>query len=111
MTIVFSRYRLLDYGDSVLFRISLAFLELLEPRLFIRDRDELVSVLQGTNKGVLRVWRRELDGTSDDTSPPTDMIYAQYRMNEESIFDRLHAQDTWWKDMTLQRLLDRELNR
>ena len=76
MTIVFSRYRLLDDGDSVLFRISLAFLELLEPRLFIRERDELVSVLQGTNKGVLRVWRRELDGTSDDTSPPTDMIYA-----------------------------------
>ena len=64
---MFSRYRLLDDGDSVLFRISLAFLELLEPRLFIRERDELVSVLQGTNKGVLRVWRRELDGTSDDT--------------------------------------------
>lgn len=103
--------RLLDDGDSVLFRISLAFLELLEPRLFVRDRDELVSVLQGSNKGAIHVWRRELDGNLEDTTPPKDRIYAQYQMNENSIFERLFSQNVWWKDMTLQRLLDRELNR
>ena len=103
--------RLLDDGDSVLFRVSLAFLELLEPRLFVRDRDELVSVLQGSNKGAIHVWRRELDGNLEDTTPPKDRIYAQYQMNESSIFERLFSQNVWWKDMTLQRLLDRELNR
>lgn len=106
-----NKARLLDDGDSVLFRISLAFLELLEPRLFVRDRDELVSVLQGSNKGAIHVWRRELDGNLEDTTPPKDRIYAQYQMNENSIFERLFSQSVWWKDMTLQRLLDRELNR
>lgn len=103
--------RLLDQGDSVLFRISLVILQLLEPRLFVRDKDELVSVLQGSNKGAIHVWRRETDGNFEDTTPPKDRIYAQYQMNEGFIFGELFAQNVWWKDMTLQRLLDRELNR
>lgn len=95
----------------MLFRISLVIIQLLEPRLFVRDKDELVSVLQGSNKGAIHVWRRETEGDFENTTPPKDRIYAQYQMSEENVFEGLMAQNTWWKDMTLQRLLDRELNR
>lgn len=101
---------MLEQGDAILFRIALAMVSLLEPRLYVRDTEELQSVLHGTNKGAIRVWRRDVYGISDDTSPPQDQIYAQYQMSEKAVFEQLHAQEGWWKDLTLRRLLDRELN-
>lgn len=85
-------------------------MELLEPRLYVRERDELLSVLHGTNPAAIRIWRRE-SGSPDDQTPPRDQIYVQYMLTEQSVFRCLYAQDVWWKDLTLQRLLDRELNR
>ncbi|WFD23882.1 hypothetical protein MEQU1_002576 [Malassezia equina] len=100
----------LDEGEATLFRIALAVMELLEPRLYVRERDELLSVLHGTNPAAIRIWRRE-SGSPDDQTPPRDQIYVQYMLTEQGVFRCLYAQDVWWKDLTLQRLLDRELNR
>ncbi len=41
---------------------------------------------------------------------PRDYIYEQYAIQEHHIFDTLEAQRSWWKQSTLQRLLERELS-
>lgn len=41
---------------------------------------------------------------------PRDYIYEQYGIQEHHMFETLEAQDAWWKQSTLQRLLDRELS-
>ena len=41
---------------------------------------------------------------------PRDYIYEQYGIKEEQVFETLEAQQSWWKQSTLQRLLDRELS-
>ncbi|SPO40671.1 uncharacterized protein PSFLO_06153 [Pseudozyma flocculosa] len=179
---------LLDETDSLIYRISLALVQTLEARLYIPDREELSSVLRGTNRAALAIWRRdkELSGelplqldrsppmpstslslsrssssssssvaldkqsSGDVSSPdpseatstslaapsngspqsrsrstaaarrrssaaaavgeiaPRDFIYEQYGIREETIFAVLEGQ-TWWKESTLSRLLDREL--
>ncbi|WFD33204.1 hypothetical protein MCUN1_000017 [Malassezia cuniculi] len=97
---------LLDEGDAPLYRIALALVQLLEARLYVKDKAELESILHGTNAGSLSVWRRESD---IDQAVPLDCIYAQYAIDEDAVFDMFHEQDSWWKDSTLRRLLDREL--
>lgn len=99
---------LLEEGDAMLFRIALALMKLLEPRLYVHDREELESVLQGNNPGALAVWRRS-EGAEPSNTPPKDRIYAQYCISEHAMFAALSEQDQWWKDQTLHRLLDREL--
>ena len=99
---------LLDESGAVPFRVALALVQLLEPRLYEHDRDELLSILRGTNAGALHVWRRSLpDGVKEDV--PRDRIYAQYCINEDALFQVLDEQKVWWRDNTLRRLLDREL--
>ncbi|PWN39170.1 hypothetical protein IE81DRAFT_318334 [Ceraceosorus guamensis] len=46
---------------------------------------------------------------ADASWVPRDNIYAQYGINEEMLFQALEEQDEWWRDSTLERLLDREL--
>jgi hypothetical protein len=98
---------------------------------------QLISVLKGTNRAALSVWHRiRTTGSADATSPPPlspgteqnkrvsltaaveaseDMIPldnisgGQYDVNESNLFQVLEEQNTWWKDSTLERLLDREL--
>lgn len=98
---------------------------------------QLVSVLKGTNRAALSVWHRICTtGSADATSPPPlspsteqnkrislaaaveasedmiplDNIYGgQYDINETNLFQVLEEQNAWWKDSTLERLLDREL--
>ena len=102
---------MLDETESVLFRIALALVELLEPRLYVRDHDELVSILRGTNCGAIRVWRHSINVDDNSLEAPIDQIYVQYSIGEKQLFRKLREQELWWKDLTLRRLLDRELNR
>jgi hypothetical protein len=45
-----------------------------------------------------------------DELVPLDNIYGdQYNINESNLFEVLEEQVAWWKDSTLERLLDREL--
>ena len=168
---------LLDETDSMIYRVCLALVQTLESRLYVPDRDELESVLRGTNRAALAIWRRdkEMRGElevhaqrslaaprhsrssissstsaaphsssdkdsadnpavppprssslaapqSSPSSPPPDAeldfesilprdyIYEQYALAEHHVFDTLEAQQAWWKQSTLQRLLDRELS-
>lgn len=73
----------------------------------MKDKNELESILSGTNQGSLSVWRRSADVK---VTVPQDCIYAQYGIDEEAMFDMLREQESWWKDSTLRRLLDRELS-
>lgn len=100
---------LLDETGAVIFRIALALIQLLEPRLYEHDRGALLSILHGTNAGALHVWRRDTP-MEGDTSPPKDRIYAQYCIGESALFRVLEEQNEWWRDSTLRRLLDRELS-
>lgn len=45
-----------------------------------------------------------------DAWVPRDNIYAQYSITEEMLFEALEEQTEWWRDTTLERLLDRELS-
>lgn len=190
---------LLDETDSVIYRVCLALVQTLESRLYVPDQEELESVLRGTNKAALAIWRRDKEQAGEldvhmrrpSTSPrqsrgslssaaaseqvssppsapsssslasnetqsqadpttvasppprssslaqmplpqqqqrerqgsavstssewietitPRDYIYEQYGIKEDHIFDTLEAQQSWWKQSTLQRLLDRELS-
>ena len=104
---VFFLTRLLDDNDTPLFRIAIALVQLLEARLYVKDKNELESILSGTNQGSLSVWRRSADVK---VTVPWDCIYSQYGIDEEAMFDMLREQESWWKDSTLRRLLDRELS-
>ncbi|PWN51760.1 RabGAP/TBC [Violaceomyces palustris] len=97
---------LLDESDSLIYRICLALVQTLESRLYVPDKEEMRSVLEGTNQAALRIWRRE---RAPLLVVPLDNIYEQYGINEEVIFRALEAQESWWKQSTLERLLDREL--
>ncbi|SNX84942.1 uncharacterized protein MEPE_03651 [Melanopsichium pennsylvanicum] len=200
---------LLDETDSMIYRVCLALVQTLESRLYVPDQEELESVLKGTSKAAIAIWRRDkdmrgelevhakcglaaprhsrnsisnaaveassplptVDGSEscslasetasssvseakdlptitgatppprssslsqphsqqshvhlphpstsvEESSPeidsetimPRDYIYEQYAIREETVFDTLEAQQSWWKQSTLQRLLDRELS-
>ncbi|CDR88507.1 uncharacterized protein SPSC_04334 [Sporisorium scitamineum] len=152
---------LLDETDSMIYRVCLALVQTLESRLYVPDQEELESVLRGTNKAALAIWRRdkqmrgelevharegarnsrssvssatEVGGaeassttslssqgealgvhadsskTDPDSILPRDYIYEQYAIQEHHVFHTLEAQKSWWKQSTLQRLLDRELS-
>lgn len=100
---------LLDKSSATLFRVALALVQLLEPRLYVHDRAELLSILRGNNPGVLHVWHRSLPNACA-AEVPQDRIYAQYCIDEKALFRVLRDQEQWWRDSTLRRLLDRELS-
>lgn len=126
---------LLDQTDAMIYRVCLGLVQILESRLYVPDQHELESVLSGTNRAALAIWRRDkqMSGHQLSISPPTsqvdttsssssslhprpsditprDYIYEQYGIQEHHIFETLEAQQNWWKPSTLQRLLDRELS-
>lgn len=175
---------LLDETDSMIYRMCLALVQTLESRLYVPDQAELESMLKGTNKAALAIWRREKEAAGElevhaqralmaprhsrssptpqqtpealPATPPTarsssnasgpsatppprtsslphpteetssneeantsiayediiprDYIYEQYGIKEDQVFETLEAQESWWKQSTLQRLLDRELS-
>lgn len=46
---------------------------------------------------------------ADEALVPLDNIYMQYHVTEQVLFAALEEQMGWWKDSTLERLLNREL--
>ncbi len=50
---------LLDETDSMIYRVCLALVQMLESRLYVPDQEELETILRGTNRAALAVWRRE----------------------------------------------------
>ncbi|KAG9314087.1 hypothetical protein JVU11DRAFT_4868 [Chiua virens] len=89
-------------GDSFLFRVALAVLAVLEPRLFFPERQELLELLRGENKAAIEVAKR--DGRALDGGK-----YEIYGVDEETLWDRIDSMDEWWREMTWRRLTQREL--
>jgi hypothetical protein len=128
---------LLEEKDALLFRTGIALVSLLSARLYVPDREELVSILHGNNRAAIAVWTRvrtngveslasdkQENGTEEEQEPasarsavfapdelvPRDDVYGgQYGVTERTLFDALEEQEAWWKDSVLERLLDREI--
>ena len=111
------------HGDAFLFRAALAILASLEQRLFFPERRELMEVLRcalpqlffrlslmsfhrGENRAAQEVARRAA-GTDIDWEGLGK--YAQYGLDEESVWGRIVEMDDWWKEKTWNRLIQREL--
>ncbi|GAA5942586.1 hypothetical protein JCM3775_000267 [Rhodotorula graminis] len=100
-------------GDSFPFRVALVLLDVLEPRLFNPNLDELAAVFRGTDRGALGVVRRDkglilADGSVDpDGRVETDEVYAEMGATEERVFEGLARLE--WKEETWARLVEREL--
>ena len=58
----------LEENDSILFRTCLALVSLLSSRLYVSDKKELTSILQGKNRAALSVWYRFLQQDPDAAS-------------------------------------------
>ncbi|GAA6055176.1 hypothetical protein JCM3770_002220 [Rhodotorula araucariae] len=100
-------------GDSFPFRVALVLLQILEPRLFNPNLEELAAVFAGTDRGALGVVRREkglllADGGVDPTGRvETDEVFTEMGATEERVFDALRAME--WREETWARLVEREL--
>lgn len=89
-------------GDSFLYRVALAILGMLEPRLFFPDRTELLQLLQGENKAAMEAATRnglKLGGGK----------YEIYGVDEEKLWERIDATEDGCKESTWIRLIQREL--
>jgi hypothetical protein len=91
-------------GDSILFRVALVLLQILEPRLFNPNLDELSAVFKGTDRGAVAIVRRENGG---EERVGVDDVYGIMGVSEESVFGLLDRLD--WKEETWDRLVAREL--
>ncbi|BGP06788.1 hypothetical protein JCM10049v2_002612 [Rhodotorula toruloides] len=104
-------------GDSFVFRVAIVLLEILEPRLFNPNLDELSAVFEGTDKGAVGVVRREkglltADGGSIEERDggirvEVEDVYSEMGATEERVFELLRQLD--WKEETFARLVEREL--
>ncbi|KAG7562200.1 hypothetical protein FFLO_02385 [Filobasidium floriforme] len=97
-------------GDGQIFRIGLAILSILEPRLYFPDKKEIQSVFDGRNAAALAIVNREkerarLKGVTYDAED--DGVLAPFGVNEDAIFDALSNDN--WKESRYERLLTREL--
>ncbi|PWN37883.1 RabGAP/TBC [Meira miltonrushii] len=92
---------LLEESDALLFRTGIALVSLLSARLYVPEKDELISILRGNNRAAI---------SAPEQFVPLDDIYGgQYGITENILFRTLEEQDSWWKDSVLERLLDREI--
>ncbi|KAH8120083.1 RabGAP/TBC [Phellopilus nigrolimitatus] len=89
-------------GDSFLFRAALAILATLEPRLFFPDRNELLGLLRGENKAALEVAKRNGHHIGS-------CKYEIYNLDEDNVWEELESLESWWKESTWTRLIQREL--
>jgi len=92
-------------GDSFLFRAALGILDVLESRLLFPDRKELLEVLNGESKVAMQVAKRIAPGGIVELGAR----YEIYGMNEEVLWERIMANEEWWKSSTWTRLIQREL--
>ncbi|KAI5481595.1 TBC domain protein, Rab GTPase activator [Pseudohyphozyma bogoriensis] len=91
-------------GDSLLFRIALVILQILEPRLFNPVQSELDAVFKGEDRGAVLVVKRD-KGTDEDVR--VEEVYNEMGCTEEAVFRLLREMD--WKEETWDRLVAREL--
>ncbi|GAA6062720.1 hypothetical protein JCM10212_002271 [Sporobolomyces blumeae] len=115
-------------GDSFMFQVALVVLEILEPRLFNPNLDELEAVFAGHDAGAVAIVKREKgllsssttphDGSdpssSRSTAPPgvgvqvqVEDVYVEMGCDEDRVFDLLDKLE--WKEETWERLVEREL--
>lgn len=97
-------------GDSHIFRVALAILGVLEPRLFFPDRQEITSILEGQNPASLAIVQREKERARQKGMQyvsETDGVLNNLGVNESSIFDILR--NDGWKEGRYKRLIEREL--
>ncbi|BGP38718.1 hypothetical protein JCM10450v2_002668 [Rhodotorula kratochvilovae] len=100
-------------GDSFPFRVALALLQILEPRLFNPNLEDLAAVFAGTDRGAVGVVRREKGlllaggGVDPQGEVAVEEVYAEMGASEDRVFDVLRAME--WKEETWARLVEREL--
>lgn len=103
-------------GDAEIFRIGLAILSILEPRLYYPDKQEVASVLDGTNRATLAIVARErerarLKGLTEpgqeEQQHEVDGVLTPFGVTEDTLFQALEKDG--WKESRFHRLLTREL--
>ncbi|KAJ9102642.1 hypothetical protein QFC19_004751 [Naganishia cerealis] len=97
-------------GDSHIFRIALAILAILEPRLYYPDRKEITSILDGTNSASLAIVARERERAKQkglSYVADIDGVLTSLGVTAEAIFDVLQQDE--WKESRFDRLCQREL--
>lgn len=89
---------LLEESDALLFRTGITLVSLLSARLYVPEKDELISILRGNNRAAISVWHRLRTGSVDLTaslSPSTSQNSvngtSSNKGNEEESQDETHA--------------------
>ena len=59
---------LLEESDALLFRTGIALVSLLSARLYVPEKDELISILRGNNRAAISVWHRLRTGSVELTA-------------------------------------------
>lgn len=96
--------------DGYVFRVILAIIGVLEPRLYFPDRQEIASIFEGHNPATMAIVERERERAKQkglSYVSETDGVLTDLGVNDSSIFDVLHHDQ--WKEGRYQRLLEREL--
>ncbi|KAN0065104.1 hypothetical protein ACQY0O_001600 [Thecaphora frezii] len=75
---------LLDETDSLIYRTSLALVQTLESRLYVPDRAELESVLRGTNRAALSIWRRDKELSGELSFGPSPSSSSEHLSSSTS---------------------------
>ncbi|KAH8920736.1 RabGAP/TBC [Atractiella rhizophila] len=99
-------------GDSLLFRLALALLEILESRLLVlKGVEEVEEVLDGRERGVVSVLRREkeslLSTSSSGAGAGGEEVYEAMGAGEERLWRVVEGRE--WRKETWERLVEREL--
>jgi len=103
-------------GDSFCFRVSLVLLQILEPRLFNPNLEELRDVFKGRDSGAVAIVKREKgllrstatgEEEAQEESVQVEDVYTEMGCTEERVFELLDKLD--WKEETWERLVEREL--
>ncbi|KAH8928832.1 RabGAP/TBC [Atractiella rhizophila] len=112
-------------GDSLLFRLALALLEILESRLLVlKGVEEVEEVLDGRERGVVSVLRREKEsllstsssgagagggggGGGEETEVGREEVYEAMGAGEERLWRVVEGRE--WRKETWERLVEREL--
>ncbi|BGP23514.1 TBC1 domain family member 14 [Rhodotorula toruloides] len=104
-------------GDSFVFRVAIVLLQILEPRLFNPNLDELSAVFEGTDRGAVGVVKREkglltanggsIEERDGGIRVEVEDVYSEMGATEDRVFELLRELD--WKEETFARLVEREL--
>ncbi|MBW0534493.1 hypothetical protein O181_074208 [Austropuccinia psidii MF-1] len=97
-------------GDSILFRVALTILEILEARLLNPDKEEVERVLSGQDKGARSIVLRDtisIYGERTIEQVSVDETYEEMGCEEDQLLNLLTEQN--WNESLWERLVSREL--